>query len=167
MVLADAHICEISPDGSTCSGLNSTKWDFVHPTGRIFSIEDTHHHHHHIKPLSIHLLDEGLSIPFPWQFVLGIPLPSNRSPEVIYFIPPSLPGSIPWSATIHASPVCYLACPSIVLNVNYVTSPSPFSCFNDVHDVTNLGFVPYPLVCPMMLPGHTNHCPFHISLSGC
>ena len=23
------------------------------------------HHHHHIKPLSIHLLDEGLSIPFP------------------------------------------------------------------------------------------------------
>ena len=22
-------------------------------------------HHHHIKPLSIHLLDEGLSIPFP------------------------------------------------------------------------------------------------------
>ena len=33
-----------------------------------------YHHHHHIKPFSIHFMDEGLSIPFPWQSVLGIHL---------------------------------------------------------------------------------------------
>ena len=98
---------------------------------------------------------------------LGIELPCNASPEVIYFIPPSLWGSTFWSATIHGPPVCYLGCPSIVSKSTYVTSPSPFFGFNDVRDVTNLGFDPYPLVCPMILPGHTNHCPLHISLSSC
>ena len=121
------------------------------------------HHHHHIKPLSIHLLDEGLSTVLPWQSVLGILLLCNTSPEVINFIPPSLRGPTSWLTTIHESPLCYLECPSIVLNASNVTGPSPFSGFNDVHDVTNLCFAPYLLVCPMIFPGHINHCPFHIS----
>ena len=56
---------------------------------RVHNINTTlrmQHRHHHIKPLSIHLLDEGLSIPFPRQSVLDILLPCNRSAEVIYFI---------------------------------------------------------------------------------
>ena len=118
-----------------------------------------HHHHHRFKPLSIPVLDVGLSIPFPWQFVWAILLPSNRSPEVIDFIPPSLRGCTSSSTTIHGSPVCYLRCLSTVLNASYVTGLSQFSGFNDVHDVTNHGFRPYPLVCPIVVPGHTNHCP--------
>ena len=34
---------------------------------------------------------------------------------------------------------------------------STFSGFNDVRDVTKLSIAPYPLVCPVILLGHTNH----------
>ena len=117
-----------------------------------------HHHHHHIEPLSIHLLDEDLSIAFPWQSVLGILLPCTRSPDVIDVIPLSPWGSTSWSTTIHLSLVCYLKCPSTVLNASYMTCQSLFSDFDDMHDVTNFCFVPYPLSHPMILPRHTNHC---------
>ena len=136
MKFNSAHICE----------------DKTHVSRR----KSHHHHHHHVKPLWIHLLDEGLSTVLPSQSFL-----------VIDFIPPSLRGSTSWSTTIHGSPVCYLECPSIVFKASYATGPSPFSGFKDVYDVTKLGFAPYPLVCPMILPGHTNHCPLHITLSSC
>ena len=126
----------------------------------------TNHHirHHHIKPFSIHLLDEGLSIFFPSQSVLGILFSCSRSPEVIDFIPPSLQRSTSWLTTIHGSPICYLGCPCIVLKASHEISPSSFSGFDDVHNVTNLGFAPYPLVCPMICQDTLKPLPFLLSL---
>ena len=120
-----------------------------------FSDMSKHHHHHHIIILSCCQSN-------CWAFCFHVNISRNHR-----FIPPSVWVSASRLTTIYGSPVCYLACPSIVLKASYVTGQSPFSGFNDVHDVTNLGFAPYRLLCPMILPGHTNHCPFHISLSSC
>ena len=50
-----------------------------------------------------------------------------------------------------------MGCSSIVLKASYVTGPCLFSGFNDVQDVTNLGFAPDPLVRPMILPDNKKH----------
>ena len=52
--------------------------------------------HYQVKPLSIHLLDEGISIAFSRQPVLSIPFPCNRFSEGINFVPQSFRGIYLW-----------------------------------------------------------------------
>ena len=57
---------------------------------------------------------------------MAIQVPCNKSPEDIDFISPALRESTPWSTIIHGSVVCYLGCPSIILEESYMTGPSLF-----------------------------------------